>query len=254
MVDVKFGRNHPNPRATHPRLTLENYVNFGTILPATTARVDRQSKVSSWPMYGNDTIGDCTCACVGHIIQSLTAYSGTEVTVPYSNVLALYETQGYNPNNPSSDQGAVIQNVLQEWQSNPSIMSGHGISQFAELRSFSTSNLKEALYLFGTVYLGINVPQSAMDQFDAGEPWTYVGDTNIVGGHAIPLQEIYAPGTLDMFSVITWGRPQRMNRAFITNYVEEAWVVISPDLFEANQESPEGFNLAQLQADFAQLA
>lgn len=255
MVDVKFGRNHPNPRATHPRLTLDNYMSFGTILPTPTVQIDRQTAVSAWPMYGNDVLGDCTCAAVGHIIQSLTAYSGTEVTVPESDVISLYETQGYVPGNPSTDQGAVIQNVLQEWHDHPEIMGGHTISQFAELRNFYTvSNLKEALYLFGTVYLGINVPQSAMDQFDAGKPWSYVGDNNIIGGHAIPLQKVYAPGIDGIYSVITWGRPQRMTRGFIHNYVEEAWVVISPDLFESNQESPQGFNLSQLQADFAALA
>jgi hypothetical protein len=254
-MELKFGRKAPHPSWTHPRLVVDNYIDFGTVLPTPTPQVDRQSKVPSWPMYLNDQIGDCTEACKAHIIEAWSAYGlGTEIEVSDNQVLKWYERDGgYVPGDPSTDNGCVIQDVLSNWQKDDSAVCP--ITEFAELKNFYYAhNLKEALYLFGTVYLGINVPQSAMDQFNAGEPWTYVGDNNIIGGHAIPLQEVYAPGVNDMYTVITWGQKQRMSRSFVWNYVEEAWVMISPDWFNSSGVDTDGFNLAQLQADFAQVA
>jgi hypothetical protein len=254
-VEFHHGRNHPYPAWSHPRLTVDNYVDFGNVLPSPTSRVDWQSKVSNWPMYLNDQIGDCTEACKAHIIQAWSTYGlGAEKTVTNNKVLSWYERDGgYVPGDPSTDNGCVIQDVLANWQQNDASVCP--VTEYAELKNFYvTSNLKEALYLFGTVYLGINVPQSAMDQFNAGEPWTYVGDNKIIGGHAIPLQEVYEPGVNDMFTVVTWGQTQRMSQSFVHNYVEEAWVILSPEWFNSSGVDPSGFNLSELQADFSVLA
>jgi hypothetical protein len=61
--EVQFGRTEPYARWERPRLIIDHYIHHG--LHYTTGPVDRASKVTTWPMYGNDTIGDCTCATVG---------------------------------------------------------------------------------------------------------------------------------------------------------------------------------------------
>jgi hypothetical protein len=248
-----FGRLDPHPRRTHPRVTVDNYWDFGSVLPHATPHVARL--VPYWPMYLNDQLGDCTEACKAHIMQALSLNgAGTEITVSDSTVEGWYERDaGYVPGDPSTDNGAVIQDVLQNWQDDDQAL--FPISAFGELRDFyHIAAVKEALYLFGSVYLGINVPQSAMDQFNNGEPWTYVGDQNIVGGHAIPIQEIMPAGQLDVVHVVTWGQLQPMNIAFMHNYVEEAWVVVSKEWFNSSGVDPSGLNLSQLQADFNLLA
>jgi hypothetical protein len=254
-MELKFGRKAPHPTWTHPRVVLDNYINFGTVLPAPTPQVDRQSKVPVWPMYLNDQLGDCTEACKAHMIQAWSAYGlGTEIEVTDNQVLSWYERDGgYVPGEPWTDQGCVIQDVLANWKADDAAVCP--ITEYAQLKNFYvTANLKEALYLFGSVYFGFNVPQSAMDQFNAGQPWTYVGDNNIIGGHAVPLQEVYQPGVNDMFTVVTWGRTQRMSQKFMRTYMEEAWVAISPDWFNSSGVDTNGFDMAQLQADFAVLA
>jgi len=202
-------------------------------------------------MYLNDSLGDCTCAAVGHIIEAQTAYASREFSVTDNEVLSMYEAVGgYVPGDPSTDNGAIIQDVLQYWHDTG--IAGHKIDSFASIANHTDVwLLKQALDIFGTVYLGINCPTSALDQFDAGEVWSYVPGSPIDGGHAIPLQRQYPVGTTyGILDVITWGHVQPMTIKFVKNYVEEAWVVISPDWIEANGAAPNGLNLAGLQADF----
>jgi hypothetical protein len=84
MGNLKYGRLAPHPVSTHPRVYFENYLDSAQ-LPQAPSVVDVASKVSSWPMYYNDQLGDCTCAAAGHVIQALTAYSSSEVTLPEFN-------------------------------------------------------------------------------------------------------------------------------------------------------------------------
>lgn len=251
MVAPKLGRTRPYSRAEKPRLVLDRYLDH-TALPRPHAIVDRASKVASWPVYLNSTIGDCTCAAAGHMIQAWTAYAGTEATVSNQAVLTAYEAvSGYNPVTGANDNGANEQDVLAYWRKTG--VGGHKISAFAQLSGVDNLVMaKTALDLFGSVYLGINVPESAMQQFNDGEPWTYVGDENIVGGHAIPVQ-YWGTDEADEIGIVTWGQLQRMDRAFWWAYVEEAWVVLTHDWLEASGTTIEGFNLSQLEADFTAL-
>jgi hypothetical protein len=247
-----LGRTKPHSRETHPRVMLDKHLVPKSSITVPTA-VDVASKVSSWPMYLNDTLGDCTCAAVGHILQAWTAYASTEVKVTDSDVEKLYEiVGGYVPGDPSTDQGANMQDILSYWQKSGIPGSGHKISAFAELDNFyDVWNLKQALYLFGTVYLGINCPASAQDQFSEGLPWSYVPGSEIEGGHAICLQKTEPVGSeTGIFNVVTWGALQPATINFLRHYVEEAWVALTPDWIAANGDNPFGFSYADLQADF----
>ena len=248
---MKFGRTEPYTREEKPRLVLEHHLDT-SVLPAPPAVVDRATKVASWPMYGNDTIGDCTIATTGHEIQSWTAYSGSEATIPEDAVIKAYSAvSGYDPATGENDNGANIQDVLNYWRKTG--IGGHKIAGFAELASLDNLTLaKQCLDLFGTVYLGINVPQSAMDQTNAGEIWDDVGDDNIIGGHAIPVQ-LWSTDVPGEITVITWGQTQKMTRKFWVKYVEEAWVVFSDDELNAQGLTVDGLNVESLRADFKEL-
>lgn len=241
---LKLGRNAPTPEK--PRLELDGYL-AAIAVPAV---VDFASEVLSWPMYGNDQIGDCTAACAGHQVQAWTRYTGTEADIPEPDIIRLYSAvSGYDPSTGANDNGAVIQDVLTYWRKSGVPVAGHKILAFAQLKDLS--KVKQALYVFGSVYLGINCPQSALDQFDADEPWDVVHGSPIAGGHAIPLQ--YAGTGAVPYEVVTWGKLQGMTQAFLDAYVEEAWVVITADWLEKNGRSPEGLDLEHLGADLAAL-
>ena len=68
------------------------------------------------------------------------------------------------------------------------------------------------------------------------------------GGHAVPVVA-YDPRGL---TVITWGKALRMTWGFWQAYCDEAYGILSPD-FLAKGKAPNGFDLATLKSDLAEL-
>ena len=112
--NLKLGKR---PRR-HDLRTLQMARYLTSALPAAPARVDYTHGITDWGMMMNDQLGCCTIAAVGHAVQTWTANAlGRELTVPDSAVLACYEKwDGYNPADPSTDQGGVELDVLNDWR------------------------------------------------------------------------------------------------------------------------------------------
>jgi len=240
----KYGRIEHDYRKNYG-VALSDYLTAS--LPVAPSIVDRSSGIA-WPMYGNDSIGDCTCAAVGHEIQAFTRYASSLVTVPESAVVDAYSAiTGYDPVTGANDNGAEISDVLNYWQKTG--VGGHKIVAWATVDYWNKPLMKQVLNTFGTVYLGLEVPQSAEYQFSAGLPWSVSKTgTNIVGGHAVPIQR-WDDAAVGVIEVVTWGALQRMTLAFCRKYVDEAYVPISQDWITANGTTIEGLALSELIAD-----
>ena len=217
--------------------------------------VDRATKVTSWPMYANDRIGDCTLAAMGHSLTAMGVSAGNgqalfddpEIIKAYSAV------SGYDPATGANDNGAQMQDVLAYMRSTGMTdTSGkvHQVIAYAALRSPADPTLlSRCLATFGTVYTGINCPQSAEDQFQKG-PWIYDPGSPILGGHAISLHRRKPYGSqVGVFDFSTWGALQWATIPFIAHLVEEAWIFITADWLEANGASVDGISLSQLESD-----
>lgn len=246
MPAGKFGALAPHPEDTHPRVKLANHLSLAKI-PPTPAVVDYASKVRSWPMYLNNKLGDCTAAAMAHALQAWTAYARGLVTLPDSAVLRLYEAMGYVPGDPATDRGAVEQDVLAYVHKNG--IGGHKILAYAQVDHRNPDEMKTALNLFGTLYLGANIPQSALDQTDAGQPWAVVTGSPVQGGHCFVAQRWDTAGA--PMQVVTWGALQRVSLEWWMDYGLEAWVMISEDWFLASGLSGSGIELPELGDDFA---
>ena len=247
MIDFKGGRLPNDP--TKPRLKLANVLEGAA--PAYPENRDWLSRVTNFPMYLNDRIGDCTCAAVGHIIEVATTYgSGTTQTISDNDVLVAYEAvSGYDPRTGANDNGAVMQDVLNYWRKTG--VGGHKIVAFAEVDVRNEDELRQALNLFGFLYIGINFPDSAMTQFDNGQPWDVVPGARNEGGHAI--HGGYYDVSDNMWKVTTWGAVQGMTQAFWDEYVEEAWVVVTDEWINTNGTNPDGIDMASLGEAFTQI-
>ncbi len=244
-----LGALPPHPESTHPRVKLSDHLSAAA-LPPTPAVVDYASKVRTWPMYLNDQLRDCTCAGIGHSVQAWTAYAKGLVTLPNSAILDLYERMGYVPGDPSTDQGAVEQDVLAEVHKNG--IGGHKILAYAQVNHTNPEEMKTALNLFGSLYLGAQMPQSAMDQTNAGQPWSPVPGSPIEGGHCFVAQRW--DNSAAPIEVVTWGQLQRVTDAWWEANGMEAWAVITQDWFAANGKTVTGLDLVQLGDDFAVLS
>jgi hypothetical protein len=226
-----------------PRLT-------GTPTPPTAVNWDRP--VKAWPMLANDSVGDCVFAAIGHTIQTWTANASSEVVLTNAEVLAAYSAvTGYDPRDPSTDQGTVMQDAFSYWRK--SGVAGHKILAFAEVDHRSLVELESAVALFGEVLLAIDFPDSAMDQFNEGQPWDVVYGAKSEGGHAICSARYDTGNKSAPWTVITWGREQPVTTRFLSKYLREAWVAVAPEWVAANGTTPSGLDLHGLGEDFAQL-
>lgn len=242
-----------------PTPELESYLTGADPLPLSPGFVDRESKVDSWPMYKNDTIGDCTVAAMLHAISSMTAYSGVApggAMFTDDEAVKIYSAvSGYNPVTGANDNGATLASVCQYMMKTGAVdMQGrvHKLAAWAEINSYNDLKLlKRVANAFGSVYLAINCPYSALTQFNEGKPWTYDPSSGIDGGHCIPLQySAVNTGTFDDETVITWGAEQKMNEEFANNLLVESVAIVSAD--DVNVQSgknPVGLNLQQLISD-----
>lgn len=247
MRDYKLGRLPADPSL--PRLKLASFLS--ATAPTYPENVDWLAGVERWPMYLNDRIGDCTCATAGHMIQNMSRYGqGTTVTITDKDVLTAYSAvSGYDPRTGANDNGAVVQHVLNYWRKTG--VGGHKILAFAEVDLHDPNEVRAATNIFGNVYLGIDFPETGFDQLDAGQPWDYVPGARSLGGHAI--NAAYYDVSDNMWKVVTWGQVQPMTQAFWDKYVFEAWVVISPEWFDANGRNPSGLDMYALGEKFREL-
>ncbi|MBV8690394.1 MAG: hypothetical protein JOY57_01950, partial [Actinobacteria bacterium] len=116
--------------------------------------------------------------------------------------------------------------------------------------------LQQAIFLFGGVYLGLRLPETAQVQLENKEPWTVIaligkGEPNSWGGHAVNLVDYD-----DEFATcVTWGDLQKISWEFIQAYADEAYGVLSADWMNAaTQKSPHGFDMPALLNDLSKFS
>jgi len=226
-------------------LALARYVDTDA-LPPPPATLDLATDVPDWPMYANDRIGDCTCAAAAHMIEAWTAASrGRAVEISELAVLTAFEhVKIVDP--VTEEEGAVELDVLKYWRRTG--IARHRIGAFARVGLHDRRLVRAGAYLFGGLYIGIQLPLTAQGQevWDWTPRLDYRGKPGSWGGHSVDVVG-YDAHTL---TVVTWGRLKRMTWTFWDHYCDEAYCLLSED-FLAGDLAPNGFDLAALKRDLA---
>lgn len=252
---MKLGRL---PRAYDPRVphhaALKAMLRANAV--ARPALLDRVDHVAGLPAdlgaMLNTELGDCTCAAFYHFLQVITQQAlGYTVTEPDSCVLQMYEeAAGYRHSDPSTDKGAVEQDVLRYLLNTGAPMSDgtrHTIRSYVEIDVTNLDDVMECVQEFGACYIGLSVPSGFME--DVGNT-VRVWDARpnygaIEGGHAVIITGFNrAAQTLDL---ISWGTRWTMTFSFWRKYVDEAYALVDYWLIEQqNGRTPYGLDLATL--------
>lgn len=246
-MTLKLGKTPARPNAV--QLKLVDYLPHEAF-PAIPAEFGHERLISTWGMNGNDQYGCCVWAGAAHETEMFNAEAGRSITVTTDNSLADYAAvTGFSPHDPSTDQGTDMQ-VAAAYRQKTGIGDSagvrHKVGAYIALTPGDVTQLAAAVRIFGAVGVGIQFPDFAMRQFNAGKPWdTRPGLPNIEGGHYVPVVARRA----GMFDVITWGRIQQMTAGFYRRFCDEAFAYLSPETLNGAGLTPEGFNLAQLRAD-----
>lgn len=250
-VQFKGGRNRPQPAKPHLRYAKLRHpapaprpkppVSFDWVTPV---------PEDAWGMQGNDSVGDCTCAGVAHKrIGDCFVNQAKTLKVDASQTLKFYSAiTGYSVDDPDSDQGALCQDVLNYWRKRGFL--GEKIVAFAKVDISDENELKDAIATFGQVYCGFNVPDTAMDQFNQGQPWSVVRGSKIEGGHCVTLGAYDTDG----LTAVTWGALQKLTWEFFRTYFDEVWVIVTQDMIDTKTGLDKyGLSLDALNEQFAAL-
>lgn len=244
-MTYKLGKLPARPGAV--KLEFAKY----STLPTPPSKSGHWQLVQIWNMLGNDQYGDCVWAGAAHETMLWNREADKTVNFTDQEVLSDYsKVTGFNPNDPNSDQGTDMQ-VAASYRKKTGITDGktrHKIGAYVAITPGNSTELKQAIWLFGAVGIGIQFPDYAMDEFIAGQSWHVKSGGSITGGHYIPAvgydgRYIY---------VVTWGKIQKMSWGFMRKYMDEGIAYISSE-FLTNGKSLDGFDLATLTQDLAQL-
>lgn len=247
MTDVRtFPVGHKKPAREDARtLMLAKFLNH-EVLPTPPAALTYANRVHPWGMYANDKVGDCTLAGAAHLIMAWAALEGRHIVPSVKAITTLYKH--LSPN----DEGLVLLDVLSLWRHTG--IAKHQIHAYTKLdRHDLRQQVKLSIMLFGGVYAGLMLPESAQDQ--VGKLWEVpatgaahgAGRKGSWGGHCI-VYEGYDDEGVD---VITWGTKQRATWEFVETYGDEEYGILTQDW--ASVSKPSGINFSALQNQLAQL-
>jgi len=244
MVDVKLGKN---PARHDPRTF--DYAKYRTGA-ATAPPQANWSAGLTFTMLGNSQYGDCVEAGYAHQVQIWGDNSGHPFVPDDADTLAAYTAiTGFNPNDPSTDQGTDMLKALGYWKKTG--MGGQTITAYAKVSPLNQEQVMEAIAWYGGAYVGVQLPKSAQSQ--VGSEWTVTTGPDAAagswGGHCIPLCG-YDQNTI---TCVTWGALQPMTWEFFTTYCDEAFVMLAQEWIAASGQSPSNLAWGQLMADLANL-
>jgi hypothetical protein len=249
---VKLGKKP----AVHDARTLK-LKKYAVALPPAPAEVSWITKLTaalSLPMYGNDEVGDCVEAAAGHMEEQWNFYAGHPYQPTDADIIAAYSAVGgYVPGDPNTDNGTDMLSFLKWWRSVGLGAAQRKIGAFLAVDWTNDAEVRLAIQLFGNVFLGVLLPTwvqglNAWTVPDGGI-YTPAGQPGGWGGHCIPL----VASSPESHTCVTWGTTLKMSHNFLADYGEEAYCILSKDWIEKSGVAPNGFDLAQLQADLAAL-
>ncbi|HUI19922.1 MAG TPA: hypothetical protein VLZ74_02605 [Methylocella sp.] len=253
----KLGALRPHPAGRSKRVAFAKL--FGTDLPAPAPAMDWTEGVTRRPMFGNNKVGDCTCAAVANIlVGALKAAYEKDWAPSTDQVLALYSAiTGYDPNAPKdangenpTDKGAIIEDVLAYVMKHGAF--GHQFVGTAAIDVGDFTNIKRAIDWFGVVDLGVGLPLAwqetnkwTLDGYNPQDPeWKPYS----WGGHCICSEKYDA----DYIYVWTWGELVRVSWDAFRLYFDTADAVIAASWIKAGI-SPAHISLVTLEWSMAAL-
>jgi hypothetical protein len=211
-----------------------------------------------WQMLGNDVAGDCVIA--GRCHQIMLEHMATHRPLPdfspgsalsaYSACLVYAGNQPWNPRDPSTDKGLDMQTAAKWWRDvglTDADGNVHKIDAYVAIEN--VDDVLMATYLCGSAGVGLALPDTAEQQFEAGQIWDDV-KTKPTGGHYVPCVG-YMGGHLVF---VTWGHLQGATRAYIEARMEDGVCCLSREYMTASGLSPEMIDWAALLDDVDALA
>lgn len=225
-------------------------------------------------VYLNDQYGDCVIAWMAHAIgvftgNAIVAYGGNSgdmsAATPVNaspdvftdqQIIAMYSAiGGFDPNNPdATDNGCDEGTALDYWLSKGFVVPEHKIAGFLSVDATNWQECQDAVWLFENLMFGVGLPAAWVSPMpsSSGFLWDVAGDPVQDNGHCFGS----ASWGSDGLGVETWGMQGKISPAAIAKYATadaggQLFTVITQEILNrATGRAPNGFDFAQLSADF----
>jgi hypothetical protein len=223
-----------------------NLATFATVkVPAPPPSMDLIK--ATRPMALNDRDGDCTIAGAAHVNQD----GSLQVKQKWTYCGDTLTGKTYFGLTGGQDTGLMLPQVLKPWHLGQSSEGGLFLGEnpnggYAIVHPKNTTQVKQALWIFGNTYTAVDLPAIAQDQFrpDGSGVWELTGtqaDYDIEGGHCIVGAAYNATGPI----CVTWGSTVQVTWEWWFTYVVQCYVVVPP-AFVAHGGDGRGFDLTAI--------
>ena len=237
---LRFGKKPPV--RDYRTFLLQNYVRDDIPKPPDSLnaldRVYRNLNQSDptylFPMMANDEIGDCTIVGMAHGDTVWSGLVGNLSIYPVDLVKKIYFhlTGG-------DDTGLAMLPVLEYFRKN--YVFGEKIHAYVSVNSHNHTHVKQAIMLFGGLFLGFQVQEQCLEEFRTGVPWKPGKLLN--AGHAVFVTGYDKDGV----DILTWGNIHRGTWDWWDWCVDEAYAILPPEA--KNPIFMPGFDFNKLKAD-----
>ena len=204
---------------------------------------------TSWPMLANNIFNCCTSAAAGHMVHHWTEANQHGVFLTDQDIIRAHALlTGDHLMNCVS-----MLDALKFWRKTG--IGDHRIHSYMSAGHAGPDDLRSVIFLFGSAYIGLNLPSFAMSgdpQQIPNIPWEIPGSVSpadaapqSANGHCVA-----AIGYDDeVIYVVTWGQLKTMTWDFFLRYNDEVYAVLSNDWVQQDIKCPSGFDMTTLERD-----
>lgn len=193
----------------------------------------------------NNRLGCCTIATIVHLLQCHALNHGERLTISDADILRAYMAVSSYDGTPATDQGAMPIDALTYARDVWRVIVG-----FVKVDPANHLEMHAAINLFGGVYLAARLPKRIYDQ---GTDWelpplehrTDTDEPGSLGGHAFAGLGY----NRTHFNVMPWTDATEAGNAWMDEYVDEAYAVLTPRWVDQNRRAPNGLDLTALMQD-----
>lgn len=261
MPQFKLGRNRPPAKR---KMCLHDYRTGAPLPTPPSACTYAPGAVTALQqVYLNDELGDCVIAGMAHLIGVFVGNAGGGPAIfPTAAIIAEYtEVGGYDPDATlvdgvnQTDGGCDERTAMADWQSKGFPPAQNKIQGWVSINGANPVQVRTALWLTENLIFGVELPDAWITPFPSapGFAWDVAGPANPNNGHCFVGVGYTAQGVI----ICTWGMLGVITWAAIAKYATttgsgELYSVLTPQIIaKATAKAPNGFDFAQLTADFA---
>jgi hypothetical protein len=201
-------------------------------------------------VYCNSSVGCCVISGGEHIRGVTSFNSGQGVIFTDAQTIRQYSAiGGYNPNDPSSDEGCDENTALAYWETN-GFADGVLLDNAVTVDATNADEVRLACFLLENLYPCGELPDAWISPLpeSSGFTWDVAGDPDPENGHCVAGVDLSQDGIV----IDTWGMLGILTHAALAKYyVPEnngaLFVLLSPDVISRlTQKSPAGYTIDAL--------